>query len=266
MKAPALLAVSLLFMLTLVGSPRPTAGQEIPPGPTTVLRSSFAVADLQAPFDAIQMVMDLEPGAWTPPHSHGGETLVTVLEGEMTVREEGVETTYRVGESWRETPGAVHAAGNTAADKARIFVTFLLPKGAPLTTVQQSASAQELPPGPSIVSRFQIPVGESPAPLDVIHTVLDFSPGAWTPPHWHGGLTLVTVLESEMAVRGQGEVQTFATRETWVEQPLEIHAAGNDTPAKASVAVTFLLPKGAPLTTVAGTVPARAEVSPRERW
>ena len=38
-------------------------------------------------------------------------------------------------------PGAVHAAGNMAPEKARVFVTFLLPEGAQLTTVVSAAES-----------------------------------------------------------------------------------------------------------------------------
>ena len=140
-KRPPFVLLALVGLLILTGRAGPTVGQELPPGPTTVHRSSFEVADQPATFDSIQMVLDFAPGAWTPPHFHDGETLVLVLEGEMTVRQDGVETTYRAGEGWRETPRVIHAAGNAAADKARIAATFLLPKGAQLTTVAPAAGA-----------------------------------------------------------------------------------------------------------------------------
>jgi quercetin dioxygenase-like cupin family protein len=139
MKRPTFFVATLITLLAFSGSAGLTTGQDLPPGPTTVHRLAFAVTDQPATFETIQMVLDFAPGSWTPPHTHGGETFVTVLEGEITVRQYGSETTYRVGEGWRETPGAVHAAGNTTAEKARVFVTFLLPAGAPLTTVVSAA-------------------------------------------------------------------------------------------------------------------------------
>jgi quercetin dioxygenase-like cupin family protein len=142
MKRPTFFVVALVTLLTLTGSsPRVTTGQELPPGPTTVYRSTFEVANQPALFDTIQMVLDFAPGAWTPPHSHGGETLILVQEGQMTLRQGDTETTYGPGESWREMPGAIHAAGNTTTERARVFVTFLLPKGAQLTTLAAAAPA-----------------------------------------------------------------------------------------------------------------------------
>jgi quercetin dioxygenase-like cupin family protein len=139
LKRPTFFLATLVTLLAFSGSAVLTTSQELPPGPTTVGRLAYAVTDQPASFETIQMVLDFAPGSWTPPHTHGGETFVTVLEGEITVRQHGSETTYRAGEGWREMPGAVHAAGNMTAEKARVFVTFLLPESAPLTTVVSAA-------------------------------------------------------------------------------------------------------------------------------
>jgi len=50
--------------------------------------------------------------------------------------------TYRSGESWIEPAGWVHEAGNAGAAPAAIAVTFLLPKGAALTTLAAPAPTQ----------------------------------------------------------------------------------------------------------------------------
>ena len=90
------------------------------------------------------LILDFAPGAWTPLHSHGGLTLVRVLEGEMTRRAHGTEDLFRAGEGWVEAPGDVHAAGNAGGTPARVLVTFLLPKCAPLTIVAGTPT-QEAP-------------------------------------------------------------------------------------------------------------------------
>jgi quercetin dioxygenase-like cupin family protein len=141
MKRPTFLLATLVTLLAFSGSAGLATSQELPPGPTTVGRLGYAVTDQPASFETIQMILDFAPGSWTPPHTHGGETFVTVLEGEVTVRQHGSETTYRAGEGWRELPGAVHAAGNMTHEKARVFVTFLLPEGAQLTTVVSAAES-----------------------------------------------------------------------------------------------------------------------------
>ncbi len=134
-----LLAALGAFLFFTVGLVPPTSGQELPPGPKTIHRSSHPVESSPAAFETIQMVMDFAPGAWTPPHFHSGETFVLVLDGQMTVRVGENEQVYGPGEGWRELPYELHVAGNGTGENARIMVTFLLPKGAQLTTVAASA-------------------------------------------------------------------------------------------------------------------------------
>jgi hypothetical protein len=90
------------------------------------------------------VLLDFAPGAWTPPHTHGGQTLNTVLEGGITLRENNTEKIFKPDEGWFATPEQVHAAGNAGLAKASLVVAFILPKGAQLTTVQ--AAAPQPPP------------------------------------------------------------------------------------------------------------------------
>jgi quercetin dioxygenase-like cupin family protein len=113
--------------------------------PTTKYNTKFEVPAPPAQFDLVRLVQDFAPGAWTPLHSHGGQGLVTVLEGALTVRTQGVEKIYKAGETFVESPNVVMEAGNATTEKASMVVTFLLPKGAELTTVQQTAAPATLP-------------------------------------------------------------------------------------------------------------------------
>ncbi len=125
------------FLLPLGASLTTVEGggtQQGPPGPTTRTQFRTAGMPIAGPFELVHLVLDFAPGAWTPPHTHGGQGVVTVLEGTMTRRVEGGEQEFRPGGSWIE-PGVVHQAGNTTADPATVMVTFLLPQAAPLTTV-----------------------------------------------------------------------------------------------------------------------------------
>src|SRR5687768_8703031 len=121
----------------------PVAAQDLPPGPTTVRPlARMPIEGGTSRFDEVQtLILDFPPGTWTPLHSHGGLTLVRVLEGEMTRRVGSTEDVFRAGEGWVETPGDVHAAGNAGGALARVQVTFLLTPGAPLTTVAGTPSA-----------------------------------------------------------------------------------------------------------------------------
>ncbi|MGH2588368.1 MAG: cupin domain-containing protein [Dehalococcoidia bacterium] len=245
--AIAAAALLLISQQSTVTDARPSA--QLPPGPRTVHQSAMEVAMPSAPLDAVQMVLDFAPGAWTPPHSHGGDVLITVLAGTMTVRGSQGENTYATGETWIEKAGDVHAAGNVGSVPARLLATFLLAEGAPLTTVEQTGSA-ELPPGPTTVTRSSLRLTEAPSALNLVQVQLDFAPDAWTPAHWHGGALLVTVVEGEIAMHQQGTERTFKAGDLWIEYPGVVHAAGNKTSDTATVVVSFLMPKGGRLTSI----------------
>jgi quercetin dioxygenase-like cupin family protein len=264
--------LAILMSLLAVLSPAPSAGvasgQPTPPGPTTVSNKRFEAASLPGPIELVHGVVDLAPGAGMPTHTHGGQVFITVLEGALTLSGDGGEQTYRASETVVEEPGHFFAATNPGAGNTRLFVSYVLPKGAPPTTVQEGAAMPAAAPTTVATGTFEI--ADPPAQFEVVQLLLDFPTGAWTPPHSHGGPVLVTVLEGEVTERRPGVERRFRPGQGWTENAGDLHAAGNDGAAKASVAATFLLRKGAELTTVhealapAAPAPAPAQV-PRSR-
>jgi quercetin dioxygenase-like cupin family protein len=129
--------------------------------PTEEITSTeeMTTAAVTLPFEAVQGIVELAPGAWTPPHTHGGPVLVTILEGEVTERNEmtGEENVYGPGEFWIEATGHLHAAGNAGQENVRLAVVTLLPEGASLTMVEDGAATEDLP-GPTVVSLTRMPV------------------------------------------------------------------------------------------------------------
>src|SRR5688500_12048956 len=81
-----------------------------PPAPTTRHQFRTAGLPLAGLAEMVKFVNDFAPGAATPPHTHPGLTLVTVLEGELTFRAPGSEKVYKVGESFAEGPNEVVTA------------------------------------------------------------------------------------------------------------------------------------------------------------
>jgi quercetin dioxygenase-like cupin family protein len=242
-----------VVVLLALASPGDVAfGQQPPPGPSVRFQTKFEIANQPAEFEIIQMVLDFAPGAWTPPHTHGGPIFATLMEGELTVRGNGGESKYGAGKTFVEIPGEVLEVGNATGLNARVLVTALLPKGAALTTVQQTTS-QQPPPGPTTVYQYRAQVVRPAPQFDVVHQVLDFAPGAYTPAHYHGGQGFVTVVEGEQSVSQKGTEQRLKAGETWVEDIGVVAVAGNPGPAKVTVVATFLLPIGAQLTTLAQT-------------
>src|SRR6266853_2602428 len=112
-----------------------------------VAESRFDVTSAPLQAEVVQLVVDFPPGTWTSWHTHGGQAINLVLEGEITLRHAGKEHLYRAGQAWTDSSREVHAAGNAGSGKARLLTNFLLPPGAPQTT-----AVQESPFEPTVVS------------------------------------------------------------------------------------------------------------------
>jgi quercetin dioxygenase-like cupin family protein len=129
-----LFAILSVVAFALVGTPL-SGAQELPPGVRTVMESNFGPTASPDQFQVIQLVVELPPGTATPPHIHGGPAYVTVLEGEAIYWEVDQEGRYGAGTMWIENPGVPGTVINAGDIPVRLFVTFLLPLGAPLTTI-----------------------------------------------------------------------------------------------------------------------------------
>ena len=92
-------------------------------------------------FDAVQQVLDFAPGAATSVHTHPGILVVTVLAGELTFKLNGADTVYKEGESFVEVPGQVVQARNASTAQTSVMVSYVIPKDAPLSTVQHTDPA-----------------------------------------------------------------------------------------------------------------------------
>jgi LPXTG-motif cell wall-anchored protein len=125
-----------------------------------------ALAEVTGDYDVIQLMLEFRPGAWTPPHTHGGYILVSPQDGELTVRDsQGVEKKFKTGESFVETPGLYLEIGNASSSGVHVAVVALLPKGALLTTNKDGATSQNPPPGPTTIARTQMAVTGAPTAL-----------------------------------------------------------------------------------------------------
>lgn len=131
-----------------------------PPAANPPAAAQPAVA-IAGEFETVQLIIDFAPGSWTPNHVHGGTGLITVVEGEITLRRDGVETLYKAGEGWIEHPNMLHAAGNAGASPARLSAVFLLPKGAILTTPQKDTSGKAPPPAPKLLMQARLAVNST---------------------------------------------------------------------------------------------------------
>jgi quercetin dioxygenase-like cupin family protein len=111
----------------------------VPTDRRVVAESRFDVTSAPLQAEVVQLVVDFPPGAWTSWHTHGGQAINLVLEGEITLRHAGMEHSHRAGQAWTDSSGQVHAAGNTGPGKARLLTNFLLPPGCAQTTAVQES-------------------------------------------------------------------------------------------------------------------------------
>ena len=151
----------------------------------------------------MQLVVDFPPGAWTSWHTHGGQAINLVLEGEMTLRHAGMEQGYRAGQAWTDSSTQVHAAGNSGAGKARLLTNFLLPQGAPDTI-----AVQESPFEPTIVYAARFALTALPLDAQIVQQVVDLGP-AWHAERALAGFIANIVLEGEVAYKIGPELKVY---------------------------------------------------------
>jgi len=140
MKTARVLAVATLIIGTgfVLG-----AAQSQQPG---VTRADLLRADLSvAGREVIQVRVDFAPGVGFPPHSHPGEEVAYVIEGQLEYQLEGrPPVTLKSGESLFIPAGVVHSARNVGTGNAAELATYLVEKGKPLVAFRPiSASAKK---------------------------------------------------------------------------------------------------------------------------
>jgi len=83
----------------------------------------------------VQARAEFEPGAAVGRHTHPGEEISYVLEGELTLEVDGQPArVVKAGEPIFIPAGTVHAARNAGGGKAVVFLTYVVEKGKPVAT------------------------------------------------------------------------------------------------------------------------------------
>jgi quercetin dioxygenase-like cupin family protein len=129
------LASLVVFLWISTAAAEEKGGQAAAPVPVVVHMAKLPITLGGGEYDLLTIVQDFPAGAGVSNHKHGGHVLVTVLSGEMTLREKGGEHVIKTGESWTENPGDVHAVVNAGTATARVVISILIPKGAEVTTM-----------------------------------------------------------------------------------------------------------------------------------
>lgn len=208
-------------------------------GPVTEASASFPVAvPPSTPFDEVQLVLEFPPGAGVPLHHHGGNGYITMLDGELTLTANGVTTIYHAGDSFVEYPDGHYRGGNITDVPARLLVTYLVPKGKPVTTPEEQAPAV----GPKTVSQAKHEVTNPPAQFELIHMVQRYEAGDQTSPQTNAGDLLMTVVEGSLTVKVGETEKTYAGGEALTVPAGQLVATANDGTAPTVIATTELRP------------------------
>ncbi len=98
------------------------------------VRVPLQTQDLSTPGKiAVQVRGEFDPGFGTGRHTHPGEELTYILEGEIEVRVDGQPTrVIKAGETFFLPAGVVHEGVNTSNAKVKVLATYIVEKGQPL--------------------------------------------------------------------------------------------------------------------------------------
>ena len=78
---------------------------------------------------------EFNPGAAAPKHTHPGEEVGYVLEGQLVLEVEGKPpATLQAGDAFFIPAGTVHSAKNASASLTKVLSTYIVEKGKPLAT------------------------------------------------------------------------------------------------------------------------------------
>jgi quercetin dioxygenase-like cupin family protein len=124
-------AAALIVFLTL-GS-IPVANADDPKFKGTVL-DQVSLGSLPGEHIMKMTLLEMEPGAAIPEHTHKGPGMRYVLEGAITIAwKNGKTETFKAGSSYFEAPSSNHPIGqmsarNAAEGRTRVLIFELLPK------------------------------------------------------------------------------------------------------------------------------------------
>src|SRR5215470_10238467 len=104
-----------------------------------VKRTDLQRHDLSVPGrEAIQVRVDIAPGAVAAAHTHPGEEIIYVLEGSLEYQVEGnPPVTLKAGDVLFIPAGTVHSAKNLGSVNGAELATYIVEKGKPLVRVAE---------------------------------------------------------------------------------------------------------------------------------
>lgn len=194
------------------------------------------------PLDHILQVVNLDPGAATPFHSHLGPGFATILQGQVVHHRFALDrdTRYGPGDTWVEIPHDVHFARDDALIPATILATFILPgEAAPSNPTDEQPTPAA--PSPTVPVLVRIPVTTAAPGYAVTQLMRTYSPGGSTTSVLDAGAqAIVIVVEGELTTEMGENLRTYATGDFWVETSETAVTTWNATTSIATTVVSIL--------------------------
>ena len=99
-------------------------------------RTELQDRDLSIPGKhVVQARVEFEPGAGVGRHTHPGEEISVVLEGQLLLEVDGQPArTIKAGEAFMVPAGVIHAGKNNGSGKGVVLATYVVDKGKPVAT------------------------------------------------------------------------------------------------------------------------------------
>jgi len=85
--------------------------------------------------EALQVIVEFAPGQASPRHTHPGEEIIYVLEGDLEYDIAGKVTRVKPGDVLFVPAGTPHLARNLGSGRGAELATYIVEKGKPLLTV-----------------------------------------------------------------------------------------------------------------------------------
>jgi quercetin dioxygenase-like cupin family protein len=102
-----------------------------------IKRTDIQTHDLSTPGrEVVQQMVELQPGVVVAKHTHPGEEISVVLEGELVFQLAGKpDVTVKAGQPFFVPAGVVH--GVKATSSTKLLATYVVEKGKPLRSAAQ---------------------------------------------------------------------------------------------------------------------------------
>ena len=114
-------------------------GTQAPRAQDGIKRTDLQKHDLSIPGrEVVQQMVELAPGTVVARHTHPGEEISVVLEGELLLEIAGKPpVTLKAGQAFTVPKGAVHGVKSTGSAPVKLLATYIVEKDKPLRSPAQ---------------------------------------------------------------------------------------------------------------------------------